>query len=251
MGKRLRSSSLVLLNSELFQKYYRKASEARKVHMEKNFFANSMEALKSVAQVPGFLSMLPPISDPAEKVAVALPVLDSTGVAVFVKDMGKASSPMRGFLRQAFLNPSPVVQVTSVVKESPLSMGSHTAIKRSDFRVNGLTQSQKWSIGFGLSGEVVAWKQGGEVWDGEDGDSHYPLDVLPPDLALDWELDSNEDMDPSLAILEAIEEDFHRRVKAACLKTKGKKEVLNLVSSINYSDIRASSRLRKGKANMM
>jgi hypothetical protein len=27
-------------------------------------------------------------------------------------------------------------------------------------------------------------------------------------LALDWELDSDEDVDPSLAILKAIEEDF-------------------------------------------
>jgi hypothetical protein len=34
------------------------------------------------------------------------------------------------------------------------------------------------------------------------------LGVLPPDLALDWELDGDGDMDPSLAILEAIEEDF-------------------------------------------
>jgi hypothetical protein len=51
-----------------------------------------------------------------------------------------------------------------------------------------------------------------------------------------------------LAILEAIEEDFHRGVKAVRPKTKGKREVLNLVSSINYSDASASSRLRKGKA---
>jgi hypothetical protein len=48
------------------------------------------------------------------------------------------------------------------------------------------------------------------------------LGVLPPELALDWELDSDEDMDLSLAILEAIEEDFHRRVKAAHPKTKGR-----------------------------
>jgi hypothetical protein len=41
------------------------------------------------------------------------------------------------------------------------------------------------------------------------------------------------DMDPSLAILEAIEEDFHQGVKAARPKTKGRREVLNLVSSIN------------------
>jgi len=56
---------------------------------------------------------------------------------------------------------------------------------------------------------------GSLIWAAKSGqygvvtDSPYPLGVLPPDLALDWELDSNEDMDPSLAISEAIEEDFH------------------------------------------
>jgi hypothetical protein len=56
---------------------------------------------------------------------------------------------------------------------------------------------------------------GSLIWGAKSGqygvviDSPYPLGVLPPDLALDWELDSNEDMDPSLAISEAIEEDFY------------------------------------------
>jgi hypothetical protein len=77
------------------------------------------------------------------------------------------------------------------------------------------------------------------------------LGVLPPDLALDWELDSVEDMDPSLAILEAIEEDNHRGVKAARPKTKGRREVMNFVSSINYGDSSASSRLKKGNAHMV
>jgi len=108
-----------------------------------------------------------------------------------------------------FLNPSPVVQVNLSNKVSVVSAstpGSPTAIKGEDFKVNGLTQSQKWLVGFGLSGEMVAWEQGDELWDGEDGDSPYPLGVLRPDLAMDWELDSNdEDMDSSLVILEAIE----------------------------------------------
>jgi hypothetical protein len=82
-------------------------------------------------------------------------------------------------------------------------------------------------------------------------DSHYPLGVLPPKLTLDWDLNSDEDMDPSLAILEAIEEDFHRRVKAARPKTKGRREVLNLVNSINYNDSSTSFRRRKGKAHMV
>jgi hypothetical protein len=85
--------------------------------------------------------------------------------------------------------------------------------------------------------------------------SPYPLGVLPPDLALDlaldWELNSDEDMDPSLAILEAIEEDFHRGVKTARPKIKCRRKVLNLVSSINHGDSSASSYLWKGKAHMV
>jgi hypothetical protein len=52
-------------------------------------------------------------------------------------------------------------------------------------------------------------------------------------------------------MLEAIEEDFHRGVKVGRPKTKGRMKVLNLVSSINYGDSSASSRLRNGKANMV
>jgi len=36
------------------------------------------------------------------------------------------------------------------------------------------------------------------------------LDILPPIMALNWELDSIEDEDTSLAILDAFEEDFLR-----------------------------------------
>jgi hypothetical protein len=35
------------------------------------------------------------------------------------------------------------------------------------------------------------------------------LGVFPPDLPLDWVLDGDEDEDQSLAILDAIEEDFN------------------------------------------
>jgi hypothetical protein len=74
LGKRLRSSSPVLLDSKPFQKYYRKAREARKVHLDENFFADSMEAFRPIAQVPRFLSLLLPISVLVKKVVVALPV---------------------------------------------------------------------------------------------------------------------------------------------------------------------------------
>jgi hypothetical protein len=48
-----------------------------------------------------------------------------------------------------------------------------------------------------------------------------------------------------------FEEDFHRGIKATCPKTKGRQEVLNLASSINYGDSSAFSRRRKGKAHMV
>jgi hypothetical protein len=64
-------------------------------------------------------------------------------------------------------------------------------------------------------------------------------------------LDSVEDGDLSLAILDAFEEDFLLEVKVVRLKTKGRMEILNLVSSINYGDASASTRHRKGKAHML
>jgi hypothetical protein len=67
---------------------------------------------------------------------------------------------------------------------------------------------------------------------GKVGDSPYPLGVLPPNMALDWGLDCVEDEYSSLAIIDAFEEDFLWKVKAAQLKTKGR----NLVSTINYGD---------------
>jgi hypothetical protein len=61
-------------------------------------------------------------------------------------------------------------------------------------------------------------------------------------------LDGDEDEDPSFAISNAFEEDFHRVAKVACLKTKGRREMLNLKSSINYGNASASS--REGKARL-
>jgi hypothetical protein len=69
-------------------------------------------------------------------------------------------------------------------------------------------------------------------------------------MALDWEVDTAENEDPSLAILDAFEEDFLREVKVARSKSRGRREILNLVSSISYGDASASTRHRKGKAHV-
>jgi hypothetical protein len=75
-----------------------------------------MAALRPVAQVSRFLSLLPPISDPAEKVVVALLVQDSTGMAVSVKDMVKSPSPVGVFFGEGFSIRTLVCNLISHVK---------------------------------------------------------------------------------------------------------------------------------------
>jgi hypothetical protein len=55
----------------------------------------------------------------------------------------------------------------------------------------------------------------------------------------------------ALAIREAMEEDFQWEKMMARQKSKGKRELLNLHSSIDYGDAKVPSRSRKGKAHMM
>jgi hypothetical protein len=150
--------------------------------------------------------------------------------------------------------PSPKLQVASssimVVKDDwvngtppPLcGCTSDTIIaeKGEDFRLTGLAQSQKWSVHFGQFGEVVVWDQGREIWDEEDGVSPFPLDAYFLDTSLDWLMDCEEDKDLSLAILEDIEEDYHRAVKVAHPKSKGKRELLNLKAPLTEDYHRSS-----------
>lgn len=232
------------------------------MHLEKNLFAESIAAMRL------------PVRFSAKEAVVVLPLMDSARVANSVKDIFKPSNSNKGFLLGGFLNPSPAVKVstphtsllesvdsssTMDVKEAGVvgipsllsDCVTPTIGKDDDFRVNGLSQSQKWPVGFGPSREVVIWEQGDQIWNGEDGDSPYPLGVLPPNMALNWEVDSVEKEDPSFAILDAFEEDFLWEVKVAHPKTKGRKEILNLVTSINYGDASASTRHMKGKARVL
>jgi hypothetical protein len=50
---------------------------------------------------------------------------------------------------------------------------------------------------------------------------------------------------------DAVEEEVLRFKKGARLKIKGKREVLNLESFIDYGDANMSSRQRKGKAQVL
>jgi len=51
--------------------------------------------------------------------------------------------------------------------------------------------------------------------------------------------------------MDAFEYEFFQKVKVARLKTKGRRKILNLVSTINYGDASASSWYRKGKAHVL
>jgi hypothetical protein len=99
---------------------------------------------------------------------------------------------------------------------------------------NGFSQSQEWHVRFDHNGEIVVWEKDADFWDG---------------MPLDWALDGVYGED-SLAILDAMEEDFNRDKIIARQKTKGKREPLNLKSSINYGDTNTSSKRWKGKAHM-
>ena len=101
---------------------------------------------------------------------------------------------------------------------------------------NGISQSQRWPIDSDHKGEIVVWEEEEEdYWDG---------------LPLDWALEGAFG-EEALAIRDAMEEDFQREKMIARQKSKGKRELLNLHSSINYGDAKVPSRSRKGKAHMM
>jgi hypothetical protein len=94
------------------------------------------------------------------------------------------------------------------------------------------------------------WDHGDEILNGEDGESPFPLGILHPNMPLDWAMDGVHGEDPSLAILDAIEEEFHWEKMIVHQQTKGRRELLNLKSSINYGNVSAPSSHWKGKAHM-
>jgi hypothetical protein len=97
---------------------------------------------------------------------------------------------------------------------------------------NGFSLSQHWPVSFDPSGELVVWEKDAEFLEG---------------LPLDWVIDGGYG-EESLAILDASEEVWDKMI--ARQKTKGKRELLNLKSFINYGEMRAPSRRGKGKAHI-
>jgi hypothetical protein len=160
---------------------------------------------------------------------------------------------------------------TSSPSSKSLVVSSSTmvvVVKGEDSSLNGLTHSQNWPVGFGPFGEIIIGDQGGEHRDGMDSVSPEPLNVYHSkgfslsEVVVEWDdgaddffldpLDwiySDEDEDPTLALLKAVEEDLHQEVKVACSKSKGKRELFNLKSFVNYGNSYTSNRRRKGKVH--
>jgi hypothetical protein len=145
--------------------------------------------------------------------------------------------PVKKGLRKRFLNPRPKVPVnpTSPQKVTKVGMVGPSSPSRGcltlySFEGNDLSLSRNWHVGFDHNGEIVAWEEDDEFWDG-----------LPLDRALDGAFEEE-----ALAIRDVMEEEFLREKMLTRQKSKGKREFLNLQSSINYGDELASSRHRKG-----
>jgi hypothetical protein len=81
------------------------------------------------------------------------------------------------------------------------------------------------------------------VWEEEEDDF---WDGSP----LDWALEGAFG-EEALAIRDAMEEEFQLEKMIARQKSEGKRELLNLHSSINYGDAKVYSRRRKGKAHLL
>ena len=115
---------------------------------------------------------------------------------------------------------------------------------------NGLTKSQKWLIEWLREGvkddelhmEILKdmeedYRRANKVVrDGE-------LSPNPPD----WMLHGDKEEDRKLALLNEVKKNFLRDTKDVQPRTKGKRELLNLESSINYSIASRPTRRRKGK----
>jgi hypothetical protein len=81
----------------------------------------------------------------------------------------------------------------------------------------------------------MVWDEDDDLWDG---------------MPLDWAVDGVHG-EEFLAIRDAMEEEFYQDKMITRQKTKGKRELLNLKSSINYGDANTSFRRWKGKAYML
>jgi hypothetical protein len=223
LGKKLQSSSSPFLLSSPFKYYYRRAREIRagqKVVWNDGLLADSLVASKLSA-------------DP-------IPFKETGGESRAKKKIQTPAN--QGLFKKGFLNLPPIVSVPHVLPREVKDVGAvglssplSGCIFPCSIEGNGISQSQRWPIDSDHNGEIVVWEEEEEdYWDG---------------LPLDWALEGAFG-EEALAIRDAMEEEFQREKMIARQKSKGKRELLNLHSSINYGDEKNHSRRRNGKAHL-
>jgi hypothetical protein len=217
LGKKIRSSPSPLLPSRPFQQYFRRARE--------------LKAGRTVVWIDGFL----PDSLEASKLSAEPVLLKVTGGEARAKK--KTEFPAKkGLFRKGYLNIPPSVPVPPVLPWEVKEVGVVRPSSPSSGCISPCSVERTGFFGFDHNGEIVVWeKEEDDYWDGS-----------PLDWALEGALGEE-----ALAIREAMEEDFQREKMIGRQKSKGKRELLNLYSSINYGDAKVPSRSRKGKAHMM
>jgi hypothetical protein len=147
--------------------------------------------------------------------------------------------PVKLGLKKGFLNHrskvpvSPTsprkVNVVGMVGPSSPPRGCPAAVEG-----NGFSQSRNWPVRFDHNGVVMVQEDVNDFWDG---------------MSLDWTIDG--DFEEALAIQDAIEEEFLHEKMIAHQKSKGKRELQNSQSSVNYGVALDSSRRRKGNNLML
>jgi len=118
-----------------------------------------------------------------------------------------------------------------------------------DLRVNNLIESQKWPVGLVYIGRLLCGIKAIKFGMGRMEFSLSLLVFIRP-ICIWIGLGLVERMRFQLWLLDASvsEEEFQRESMVVRQKTKVRKDVLNLKSSINYGDDYATSRRRKSKA---
>jgi hypothetical protein len=209
--------------SKPFHSYIKKARVLREgVSLKWNevLLSDSLKASKMVADLA--VNKVSAVKTPTKKVA-ELPV-------------------KTGILKKGFLNPRPNKLATTDSPRKVFNVGMlgpssppRGCSTSSPVEGNSFSQSRNWPIGFDHNGEIVVWEEDVDLWD-----------VSP----LDWALEDAFG-DEALAIRDAMEEEFQRDKMISRQKSKGKRELLNLHSSINYGDDKSSARRRIGKDFML
>jgi len=220
LGEKL-CSPLPVVVSKPFQCYYRRVKNLREGHSVKwndRLLSDSLEAVKmSIGDVVKRVSGVEPL---AEKVAKPPAMKKSV------------TSVNQGLFRKGFLN-LPPISVLPVALQEVNNGGVVGPYSPSSGCFNGFSQSRNWPAGFDHNREIMVWEEDeDDYWDG---------------LPLDWAMDGDFG-EEALAIRDAMEEEFQFFARQ---KSKGKRELLNLHSSINYGDANYPSRRRKGKAHML